>query len=126
MNPSENIDKQIAELADSRGKTMVRLRKLINDADPSLSEDWKWGTAVWTKNGNVVALGAFKEHLKLNFFKGARLSDPLGLFNAGLDAKESRSIDIGEGDKIDEPALKELIRAAAAADEKKPRVTSKK
>ena len=126
MNPSENIDKQIAELPDWRGKMMGRLRKLINASDPSLSEDWKWGTAVWTKDGNVVALGAFKDHLKLNFFKGARLSDPHGLFNAGLDAKESRSIDIGEGDKIDEAALKELIRAAAAANEKKPRATSKK
>jgi len=126
MNPSENIDKQIAELADWRGKTMGRLRRLINDAGPSLSEDWKWGTAVWTNSGNVVALGAFKDHLKLNFFKGARLSDPRGLFNAGLDAKESRSIDIGESDKIDELALKELIRAAAAANEKKSRPASKK
>jgi hypothetical protein len=126
MNPSENIDKQIAELPDWRGKTMTRLRELINDADPALTEDWKWGTAVWTRNGNVVALGAFKDHLKLNFFHGARLSDAHGLFNAGLDAKESRSIDIGEGDKLDEAMVKELIRAAATANEKKPRATSKK
>jgi hypothetical protein len=126
MNPSENIDKQIAELPDWRGKMMARLRRLINDAEPSLNEDWKWGTAVWTNSGNVVALAAFQDHVKLNFFKGASLPDPRSLFNAGLDAKESRSIDIGEADNVDEAALKELIRAAAAANDKKTPAKSKK
>jgi len=111
--PSEQIDKQIADLADWRGQRMTALRKLINEADPKLSEDWKWGTPVWTAKGNVLALGAFKDHLKINFFKGASLDDPRGLFNAGLDAKASRSIDLYENDTVDEQALKELIRAAA-------------
>jgi hypothetical protein len=111
--PSEQIDKQIADLPDWRGQTMAHLRKLINEADPNLKEDWKWGTPVWTAKSNVLALGAFKDHLKINFFKGASLEDPKGLFNAGLDAKASRSIDLHEGDSIDEQALKDLIRAAA-------------
>ncbi|TMG05408.1 MAG: DUF1801 domain-containing protein [Chloroflexi bacterium] len=111
--PSEQIDKQIADLADWRGQRMTALRKLINEADPKLSEDWKWDTPVWTAKGNVLALGAFKDHLKINFFKGASLDDPRGLFNAGLDAKASRSIDLYENDTVDEQALKELIRAAA-------------
>jgi hypothetical protein len=111
--PSEQIDKQIADLPDWRGQRMTALRKLINEADPKLSEDWKWETPVWTAKGNVLALGAFKDHLKINFFKGASLDDPRGLFNAGLDAKASRSIDLYENDTVDEQALKELIRAAA-------------
>ena len=111
--PSEQIDKQIADLPDWRGQMMSTLRKIINEADPILKEDWKWDTAVWTSKGNVVALGAFKDHIKINFFKGASLEDPQGLFNSGLDAKQSRSIDLHEGDAIDEQALKELIRAAA-------------
>jgi hypothetical protein len=110
--PSEQIDKQIADLPDWRGGTISRLRKLINDADPNLKEDWKWETAVWAFKGNVISLGAFKEHVKINFFKGASLDDPKGLFNAGLDAKATRSIDLRETDSIDEPALQDLIRAA--------------
>lgn len=112
--PSQLIDKRIAELSDWRGKTFVQLRKIINAASPELAEDWKWDTAVWTCKGSVVAVGAFKNHLKINFFKGASLSDPKKLFNAGLDAKTMRSIDIHAGDKIDEAALKELILAAVA------------
>jgi hypothetical protein len=111
--PSEEIDNQIASLADWRGQRMAELRKIINEADANLKEDWKWGTPVWTGKGNVISLGAFKEHVKINFFKGASLDDPNGLFNAGLDAKASRSIDLHEGDSIDEQALKDLIRAAA-------------
>jgi hypothetical protein len=111
--PSEQIDKQIADLDDWRGERMAALRKLINQADANLKEDWKWDTPVWTAKGNVLALGAFKDHLKINFFKGASLDDPRGLFNAGLDATASRSIDLYENDTVDEQALKELIRAAA-------------
>ena len=110
--PSELIDKQIADLPDWRGRRMADLRRLINEADSKLKEEWKWGTPVWTAKGNVIALGAFKDHLKINFFKGASLEDPKGLFNAGLDAKASRSIDLYENDTIDEQALKELIRAS--------------
>ena len=114
MNASELIDKQIADLGDWRGKMLSRLRKLVLDADPDIVEEWKWETAVWTHKGMVCAGGAFKDHIKLNFFKGASLKDPRGLFNAGLDAKATRAIDFHEGDKIDAPALKELIRAAVA------------
>ncbi|MEX0683540.1 MAG: DUF1801 domain-containing protein [Dehalococcoidia bacterium] len=113
MHPSQNIDKANAALSGWQAEMYSRLREMINDADPDIEEDWKWDTAVWTNKGNVVALGVFKEHLKVNFFKGALLDDPMGLFNAGLDAKQSRSIDLREGDKINERALQDLIRAAA-------------
>jgi hypothetical protein len=108
----QHIDEHIKELADWRGKMLARLRKLIREAAPGLTEEWKWDTPVWSHKGNVVAAGAFKDHIKLNFFKGASLKDPKGLFNAGLDAKATRAIDFSEGDDIDESALKELIRAA--------------
>ena len=113
MTTSQQIDQYIAELADWRGTVIARLRDLINEADPNLQEDWKWGTPVWTYKGNVVALGAFKEHVKINFFKGASLNDPDGLFNAGLDARETRSIDLRDGDAINEAGLQALVRAAA-------------
>jgi len=117
--PSEEIDNQIAALSDWRGQRMAELRQLINEADPNLKEDWKWGTPVWTNNGNVISLGAFKEHVKINFFKGATLDDPKGLFNTGLDAKATRSIDLRENDPIDEQALHDLIRAAVNANAKR-------
>ena len=114
LTSSQRITNQIAELADWRGKMLARLRKLIHEADPDITEEWKWGTAVWSHKGNVVAIGAFKDHVKLNFFKGASLKDPKGLFNAGLEAKATRAIDLHEGDKINEAALKDLFRAAVA------------
>lgn len=114
LTPSQLIANQIAELADWRSKMLARLRKLILEAAPGITEEWKWDTAVWSHKGNVVAVGAFKDHLKINFFQGASLQDPHGLFNAGLDAKATRAIDLQEGDKINESALKELIRAAVA------------
>jgi hypothetical protein len=114
MTASRHIDDQIKELGDWRGKTLAQLRKLILEAAPELTEEWKWGSPVWAYKGNVLSGGAFKDHVKLNFFNGASLKDPRGLFNAGLDAKVSRGIDFSEGDKIDEPALKDLVRAAAA------------
>ena len=101
MNPSERIDKQIAELADWRGQMVARLRKLILEADPDITEEWKWDTAVWSHRGLVCAVGAFKE-------------DPHKLFNAGLDAKKTLAIDFREGDTVDESALKDLIRATVA------------
>jgi hypothetical protein len=113
-NASQRITDLIAELGDWRGKILARLRKLILDVAPDLTEEWKWGTAVWIQNGLVCSAGAFKEHVKLNFFKGAFLKDPKHLFNAGLDAKATRAIDFHEGDAIDASALKILIRAAIA------------
>ena len=112
--PSERITNHIAELGGWRGTMLARLRQLILETDPAMVEEWKWETPVWSRNGNVVAAGAFKDHVKLNFFKGAALQDPHGLFNAGLEAKATRAIDIHEGDTIDEAALQELIRAAVA------------
>jgi len=114
MNPSERIDKQIAELADWRGHMVIRLRNLIREADPDITEEWKWDTAVWSHQGLVCAVGTFKKAVKMNFFQGAFLEDPQTLFNAGLDAKKTRAIDFREGDAVDESALKDLIRAAVA------------
>ena len=114
LTPAQYIDQAIKNLPDWRGKILARLRKLIHEAVPELIEDWKWDTPVFTYKGNVVAAGVFKDHVKLNFFKGALLADPEKLFNAGLEAKTSRGIDFAEGDSIAEPALKDLIRAAVA------------
>jgi hypothetical protein len=114
MNPSERIDTYIAELADWRGHMFARLRKLILEADPDITEEWKWNTAVWSHQGLVCAVGTFKQTVKMNFFQGAFLEDSDKLFNTGLDAKKMRSIDFREGDAVDEPALKVLIRAAVA------------
>ena len=114
MNPSERIDKQIADLADWRGQMIARLRQLIHEVDPDITEEWKWETAVWSHNGLVCAAGTFKKAVKLNFFQGAVLEDTHRLFNAGLDAKKTRAIDFHEGDAVDESALKDLIRVAVA------------
>jgi hypothetical protein len=114
MDSSKLIDKQIADLKDWRGQVIVKLRKIIHDADPGITEEWKWNTAVWSHDGLVVAVGAFKGNVKMNFFQGASLPDPHKLFNAGLEAKKTRAIDFHEGDKINEPAMKDLIRAAVA------------
>lgn len=114
LTPSQHIDKAINDLTDWRGKRMAQLRKLIHAASSEITEDWKWDTPVFAHKGNVVAIGVFKDHIKLNFFKGAALADPKKLFNAGLEAKTSRGIDLNENSKIDEAALKDLIRAAVA------------
>jgi len=112
MNASELIDKQIADLPDWRGKLISQLRKLIHESDPEITEEWKWDTAVFTHSGMVCALAPFKDHVKLNFFKGASLADSHKLFNAGLEAKATRAIDFFESDKADESALKDLINSA--------------
>lgn len=114
MNASQQIDDRIAELGDWRGKMIAQVRKIVHAAVPDITEEWKWDTPVWSQNGNVLAAGAFQDHVKLNFFKGASLQDPNHLFNAGLEAKATRAIDIYEGDTIDESALKELIISAVA------------
>jgi len=111
-SPSELISDYVANLPDWRGKLLAQLRKTILEAAPDLAEEWKWDTPVFSHKGNVLALGVFKDHVKLNFFKGASLNDPKKLFNAGLEARATRGIDLFEGDKIDAPVLKELVRAA--------------
>ena len=114
VKASQLITKQIAELADWRGRMLSKLRKVILESDPDLTEEWKWNSAVWTRSGLVCSAGAFKDHVKVNFFNGASLEDPKGLFNAGLDAKKTRAIDFSERDNIDGSALKDLVRAAVA------------
>lgn len=114
MSTSQHITDQIEEMADWRGEMLARLRVLILAAAPDIIEDWKWDSAVWACNGNVVSASAFKDHVKLNFFKGASLKDPEKLFNAGQEAKASRSIDFAKGGQIRVSALQELIRAAVA------------
>src|SRR4030065_2453715 len=98
--PSELITNQMGELGEWRGKLLARLRRIVLDAAPGIAEEWKWGTAVWTQAGLVCSAGAFKDHVKLNFFKGASLQDPEGLFNAGLDAKATRALAFGQGDAM--------------------------
>jgi hypothetical protein len=117
---SELISERIRELGDWRGKTLLRVRQLIKEADPEIVEEWKWvkptnpGTPVWSHNGLVCTGETYKNAVKLTFTKGASLEDPSRLFNSSLDGKVRRAIDIREGDQINEPALKELIRAAVA------------
>jgi hypothetical protein len=117
---SELISERIRELGDWRGKTLLRVRQLIKEADPEIVEEWKWvkptnpGTPVWSHNGLVCTGETYKNAVKLTFSKGASLEDPSRLFNSSLDGKVRRAIDIREADQINEPALKELIRAAAA------------
>jgi hypothetical protein len=115
MNPSEQIDKQIAELADWRGGVLAKLRKIIHDADPEVIEEWKWmGTPTWSHDGMFVLVNAHKDKVKMTFFHGASLPDPAKVFNAGLEGNKWRAIDFYEGDKINERAVKNLIRSAIA------------
>ncbi len=114
MTASQMIDKQIEELGDWRGEMVVKLRRLIHEADPAITEEWKWGTAVWSHAGLVCSVGTFKDHVKANFFRGATLDDPSSLFNAGLEAKKTRAIDISEGDDVEDSAFKNLLQAAVA------------
>jgi hypothetical protein len=110
---SELISKRIAELGDWRGETLGRIRALIKEADPDIVEEWKWtGTPVWSHEGIVCTGETYKNAVKMTFAKGASLKDPSGLFNSSLDGNTRRAIDVKEGEKIDAPALKALIRAA--------------
>jgi hypothetical protein len=120
QSASELISRRIAELGDWRGETLSRVRELVKEADPEIVEEWKWakatspGTPVWSHNGIVCTGESYKSAVKLTFAKGASLEDPSRLFNSSLEGKVRRAIDIHEGDEIDGPALKELIRAAVA------------
>ena len=112
---SHLISTRIAELGDWRGDVLRHVRKLIKEADPGITEEWKWrGTPVWSHGGGVCTGESYKEVVKLTFFKGASLRDPAALFNSSLDGNVRRAIDIREGDEIDESAFKDLIRAAVS------------
>jgi hypothetical protein len=120
MSPSQKIDKLIAGIADWRGKTFAHLRKTILEADPEITEAWKWmGSPVWEKDGIIAVANAHKGKVKLTFDKGAHIPDPKKLFNAGLEGNQRRAIDFLEGDKIDAPGLKALVRAAIAHNQAK-------
>jgi hypothetical protein len=109
------IDEKIKELRDWRGKTLAKVRDIVHAADPEIVEEWKWmGTPVWSHGGIVSTGETYKSVVKLTFAKGAALEDPARLFNSSLDGNVRRAIDIHEGEKVDEAALKELIRAAVA------------
>lgn len=117
---TEQIDQLIARLKDWRGQTLARVRKSILAADAEITEDWKWmGSPVWSRDGMIAVGNAHKDKVKLTFTQGASLPDPAKLFNAGLDGKVWRAIDLFEGDKIDEGALKDLVRAAIAYNQSK-------
>lgn len=113
MTPSDKIDALIAKLSDWRGKTLAAVRKAILSADKEIVEEWKWmGSPVWERDGIIAVGNAHKDKVKLTFAHGASLADPDKLFNAGLEGKVWRAIDLFEGDKVNAPALKKLIRAA--------------
>ncbi len=119
-SPSELITERIAELGDWRGETLAHVRKLIKEADPQITEEWKWrGVPVWSDGGIVCTGESYKTQVKLTFAKGASIQDPQGIFNASLDGNVRRAIDLHEGDKLDESAFKEIIRAAVQLNAKK-------
>lgn len=114
-SPSRLIDARIEELGDWRGETLARIRQIVRKADPEAVEEWKWrGVPVWSHDGIVCTGETYKTTVKMTFAKGASLADPAGLFNASLDGNVRRAIDFHAGDKIDEPALTALVRAAVA------------
>jgi hypothetical protein len=126
LNPKEKIDKLIAQLTDWRGEMLASIRKSILAADPEIVEEWKWmGSPVWSRDGMIAVGNAHKDKVKLTFSHGANLPDPDKLFNAGVDGKAWRAIDLTEGDKVDERALKNLVRAAIAYNQSKLKLKKK-
>jgi hypothetical protein len=121
QSASASIDAKIKLLGDWRGKTLAHVRQLILDADPGIEEEWKWakptnpGTPVWSHDGIVCTGESYKQAVKLTFARGASIDDPAKLFNSSLEGNTRRAIDLREGDKINEAAFKQLIRAAVAA-----------
>jgi hypothetical protein len=114
-SPSKRIDKKIADLGDWRGERLAEIRKLVHEIDPEVVEEWKWmGTPVWSHQGMYALANAHKGKVKLTFFHGAELPDPKKLFNAGLTGNKWRAIDFREGEEINKPALKALLREAVA------------
>jgi hypothetical protein len=127
QSASELISKRIAELADWRGKSLARVRKLIKEADAAVVEEWKWmGTPVWPHDGIICTGESYKNVVKLTFAKGASLKDPARLFNSSLDGNVRRAIDIHEGEEVDEAAFKGLVREAIALNNSgKPKASKK-
>jgi len=131
---SANITERTRELGDWRGETLARVRQLIHDADPDIEEEWKWekpkspGVPVWSHDGGVCTGESYKQVVKLTFFRGASIKDPKKLFNSSLEGNTRRAIDLHEGEKINEAAFKQLIRAAVAANSaaRAPRGAKKK
>ena len=125
-NPSQLIDARIKELDDWRGTMLSRLRTLVKEADPEVVEEWKWrGVPVWSHDGLICTGETYKNVVKMTFAKGAALNDPSGLFNSSLDGNTRRAIDFHEGEKIDEEALKTLVRAAVTlnkSNKKSPKI----
>lgn len=119
MNASEQVDNYIKSISDWRGELLDQLRKIIHRADSEIQEEWKWDVPVFVHGKMVCAISAFKDHVKINFFQGAKLSDPHKLFNNGFDSKSHRSIDLKEGEMIREIGLKELIQEAVILNTKK-------
>jgi hypothetical protein len=117
-SPSQLITERIAELGDWRGETLSHVRKLIKEADPDITEEWKWSVPVWSDNGIVCTGESYKTHVKLTFPKGASIKDPEGIFNSSLEGNARRAIDLHEADKISESAFKEMIRAAVKLNSK--------
>jgi hypothetical protein len=121
-SPSQLIDGRIKELGDWRGKMLSRLRALVKEADPEVVEEWKWrGVPVWEHEGIICTGETYKSVVKMTFAKGASLDDPASLFNSSLEGNTRRAIDFHEGDKIDEKALKTLVRAAVTLNKSKAR-----
>jgi len=117
VTDSNEVDDYISSYSDWRGDKLKELRQLISEAGPELTEDFKWGVPVWTYNGLIGAISAFKDHVKINFFKGIYFSDQ-SHFNSGLESKEHRSINFSDSDKIDATVIKKLVRAAVEHNKK--------
>jgi hypothetical protein len=120
-SPSDLIDARIKELGDWRGKMLSRLRALVKQADPEVVEEWKWQVPVWSHDGLICTGETYKNIVKMTFAQGAALKDPSGLFNSSLEGSTRRAIDFREGEKINEVALKTLVRAAVALNRSKAR-----
>src|SRR5688572_24330389 len=120
-SPSRMIDERIEELGDWRGRLLSRLRTVIKQADPDVVEEWKWNVPVWSHDGLICTGETYKSVVKLTFANGAALKDPSRLFNSSLEGNTRRAVDFHEGDKIDEDALKALLRAAVALNQSKAR-----
>jgi hypothetical protein len=127
LSPSELIDGRIEELGDWRGAMLSRLRALVKEADPEVVEEWKWrGVPVWEHDGMLTTGETYKSIVKMTFAKGASLPDPSGLFNSSLEGNTRRAIDFHEGEKLNEKALKALVRAAVALNQSKAKGKAKK
>jgi hypothetical protein len=126
MQPREQIEKMIANLDDWRGDALATIRRVMHEADPDITEEWKWiGAPVWSHDGMVCLANAFKDKVKVTFYQGAHLADPDKLFNNGLEGKQWRTIDIHKDDKLNEGSFKSLIKAAVAYNLAKARAEKK-